>query len=285
MPTKMELKARARIRKGLRKYAEILRQASQQGKSEEDTSTIVQSMLVDLLGYDRFSEITGQYEARGHWADFAVKVDETLYFFVEVKSLGAKLRDRDLFQVVSYSRQYNLEWAVLTTADVWQCHRVVSGQEPEEFFEIRVLDPTQPLDEQVSHLYLLTKEGFSRGALRQQWAQAECFRPERLLRVLLSDEVLRVVRKAVHRESPGRRLDVGELREALARGVIRGDLYDAIQEAGSETRPKRRRRRRRAATVKAARPEQSPSESKGADEAPAVPRIDAADATLTDRAE
>jgi hypothetical protein len=228
MPPKFEIKAKDRIRKGLDRYTEVLRQATQRGITEEDTSTIVQSMLVDLLGYDRFSELTGQFAVKGRWADWAVRVDDTLNFFVEVKALGSKLREKDLFQVTSYSRQHSLEWAILTTGDVWECHRVASGQDCQEFFEIRILDPTQSTEEKVDHLFLLSREGFTKGALQERWTQTECFRPEKLGRLLLSDEVLTALRKLVHRDNPGRRVDLQALRDAVARGVIRGDIYTAV---------------------------------------------------------
>jgi hypothetical protein len=226
---------------------EVLQQASQRGIAEEDTSTIVQSMLVDLLGYDRFKEISGQYAVRGRWADWAVKVDDAIQFFVEVKPLGAKARDRDLFQVVAYSRQENLEWAVLTTGDLWQCHRVASGQEPEEFFEVRLLDPSFSVDDAVDRLYLLSKEASSRGALQERWAQRQCFRPEKLGRLLLSDDVLTALRRILRRDNPGQRIEVANLREALARGVIRGDLYDAIMQTPGDDSSQRRRRAARKA--------------------------------------
>ncbi len=243
MAPKYEAKAKERIRKGLLKYGEVLRLAAQRGIGEADTSTIVRDMLVNLLGYGEFGEVTGEYEVRGRWADWAVRINEALAFFVEVKPLGAKLRERDLFQVISYSRQHNLEWAVLTTGEVWQCHRVVSGQEPEEFFEIVVSDSTQAIDEKVDRLYLLAKEGFSRGALQERWSQAECLRPDRLAQLLLSEEVLAAVRRAVHRDGAGRRIEVSELREAVARGVIRGDLYDALSKPTAAKAVRRQRKR------------------------------------------
>jgi len=186
-------------------------------------------MLYEVLGYDRFREISGQYAVKGRWADWAVTVNETLLFFVEVKPIGTKLRDRDLFQVVSYSRQHNLEWAVLTTGDVWQCHRIPPGDpEVEECFELHLLDAAQPLDELVERFYLLSKEGFAQGALGEYWDKAETFRPERLSAILLSEEVLGVVRRCVHRDNPGRRINVDDLKDALVRGVIRGDLAAAL---------------------------------------------------------
>ena len=232
MALKHETRAKERIRKGLERYNQVLKQAVQRGVSEEDTSTIVQSMLVDLLGYDRFMDISGQYSVKGRWVDWAIKVNESLNFFVEVKRVGAKLRDRDLFQVISYSRQHDLEWAILSTGDVWHCHRVIAGQDAEEFFDIRVLDPAQPTEDKVDRLYLLSKEGFSTGAMQKEWREKECFRPDKLARIVLSDEILGAIRTVVHRENPGRRIDLNALREAVARGVIRGDISADVADSG-----------------------------------------------------
>jgi hypothetical protein len=231
MPPQYELKAKERINKGLPKYTQILQQAAQRGINEQDTSTIVQSMLVDLLGYDRFSELTGQYEVKGHWADWAVKADNKIHFFVEVKALGNKLRERDLFQVTSYSHQHSLEWAVLTTGDIWQCYRICNGKDPEEFFEISLLSSNQTLEETANLFYLLSKEAFSRNLMQERWANAEIFRPEKLAEIMLSEEVLCAVRRALRQDNSGRRIDIGELRDAIARGVIRGDLYEKIASA------------------------------------------------------
>lgn len=81
-----------------------------------------------------------------------------------------------------------------------------------------------------------------RQVLQEEWVQSQCFRPERLGRLLLSDPVLAAMRRELHRESPGRRVDVCDLREALARGVIRGDLYDLITQTPDGQGDRKRRR-------------------------------------------
>jgi hypothetical protein len=240
MPPKYELKAKERIRKGLQRYGAILQDGAQRGLNEAETSDIVHAMITELLGYERFREVRAEYMTKGHAADWAVHIGDDLKFFVEVKPLGTKLGAKDLFQVVAYSKQgRDLGWAVLTTGDVWQCHRVAAGADEEMFFEVRVLDAAQPLDDKVGRLYLISKEAYSRDALQSEWEQRECYKPERLARVLLSDEVMRIVRRIVKRENPGRRVGDTELREALARGVIRGDVY-----AATETAPARSRKRK-----------------------------------------
>ncbi len=139
MAPKYEAKAKERIRKGIARYTPILKQACEQGANEANTSAIVHGILAELLGYDRFFEVSGEYEVKGRWADWAIRVDNALWFFVEVKPVAARLRDRDLVQVVTYARQYDLPWAILTNGHTWQCHRIASGAEAESFFEIQLL--------------------------------------------------------------------------------------------------------------------------------------------------
>lgn len=244
MPPKFEIKAKERIRKGIERYQDVLRQAAQRGINEADTSTLVQSMLVDLLGYDRFSDLTGQFATKGRWADWAVKLDDNLGFFVEVKVLGSKLRDKDLFQVTSYSRQHDLEWAILSTGDVWECHRVAGGQDTEEFFEIRMLDSCQSVEEKIEQFYLLSKEGFSKGAIREKWIENQSFRPEKLAQMLISDDVLNTLRKLVHKDNPGNRVQIDALKQAVLRGVIRGDLNVSSSESAQKDAPRKRRANR-----------------------------------------
>lgn len=231
-----EQKAKERIRKGLQRYIPILRDAAQRGINEEDTSTIVQAMLVDLLGYERFREISAQYKVKGHYVDWAVHVDADLKFFVEVKALGAKLHEKDLFQVTGYARQKpTLDWAILTTGDVWQCHRVAAGSETEQFFEVRLFDPEQPSSQQLEWLYLLSREAVSRNLMQRQWEQEECYRPMRLASVLLSADGLNAIRRIVKRQNPRRRVEATDLRDALVRGVIRGDVYATVAKLASES--------------------------------------------------
>ncbi len=230
MAPKYEVKAKDRIRKGITRYTPILRQAFEQGANEANTSAIVHAMLAELLGYDRFFELSGEYEVRGRWADWAVRVDGALWYFVEVKPVAAKLRERDLFQVVTYARQYDLPWAVLTNGHTWQCHRIASGQDVETFFEIRLLDAEQPVKDKVAQFYLLSKEGFARGALREAWRESQRLRPDYLAGLVLSESVLTEIRRQVHKDHEGKRLEVDELREAIERHVLRGDLVDMLHE-------------------------------------------------------
>jgi hypothetical protein len=253
MAPKYETRARERIRKGLPKYIAILDGAAKRGVKEGDTSDIVRSMLTELLGYEAFREVNAQFRVKGRFADWAVYVGNELKYLVEVKPLATKLRESHLSQVESYVRQKpGVGWAVLTTGDWWQCHRIATGRESEMFLEIKLLAPAEGSDRRAhfdrvtDSLYLLSREATARGALEEAWEQTECYRPEMLGAVLVCPDVLRVVRRVVRQQYPGRRVDVSDLKEHIVLGVIRGDI--SLATLGQPGRAKRRKARSLAPT-------------------------------------
>jgi len=55
-----------RARTNLRKFQRILESARKRDVNESDTSVIVKDMLSDLLGYDKYEEVTTELAIRGH---------------------------------------------------------------------------------------------------------------------------------------------------------------------------------------------------------------------------
>ena len=118
MPPKYEINAKNRIKTFLKKFSDVLKRAEDAGFNESDTRTLVLEILTSALGYDKFFEITGEFEIKGRYADFAIKLDNKVKFFVEVKAIGSKLSEKDLFQIQSYSASHNLNWMVLTNGRI-----------------------------------------------------------------------------------------------------------------------------------------------------------------------
>jgi predicted type IV restriction endonuclease len=254
-----EAKVKERIRRQLPSIAKVIEQKQQRGITEDDTATIVQAVLRRALGYDVFDHLTKEYKIKGHYADVAVRDGDSLWYFIEIKALATNLRENHLFQVVSYSVQHELPWAVLTNGDVWQCYRVAKVRGAEPFFEVTISDPNQSSQEKAELLYLLSREGFPRGLLDERWAKAQCFRPLNLARVVLSDEVMVSIRRSLKREHRGRSIDLAELREALIRGVLRGDLGEDLAKLPTTRRVRRPRKPRTARVSEREQPKSAPT--------------------------
>jgi hypothetical protein len=93
-------KALDRIAANLKRYQSILSAAKTRDVSESDTCVIVADMLADLLGYDKYAEVTTEFAIRGTFVDLAVKVDGQVRFLIEVKAIGVDLKDGHVKQAI-----------------------------------------------------------------------------------------------------------------------------------------------------------------------------------------
>jgi hypothetical protein len=79
-------KALDRISRGLKRYREILVAAKKRDVSESDTVVIVGDMMADLLGYEKYVEISTEFAIKSTYVDLAVKVGNDIHFIVEAKA-------------------------------------------------------------------------------------------------------------------------------------------------------------------------------------------------------
>lgn len=228
MPPKYEINAKNRIKSFLKKFGEVVKKAEDAGFNESDTRTIVLEVLTSALGYDKFFEITGEFEIKGRYADFAIKLDGKIKFFIEVKAIGSKLSERDLFQVQSYSASHNLCWMVLTNGRIWKCYHLSQGNPPEidEAFELDIIEDN--VNDATEKLYLLSKEAVWRDALSDYWQVARASSPTSIAQCLLSDKVLDEIRREIYRTMK-QKLDNSLIFETLTTQVIKGNILSQLK--------------------------------------------------------
>lgn len=231
VPPKYEERAKARIKNVLKDFQErdVINWAEQQGLNESDTRSLVEEVLSNALGYEKLREITREFEVKGRYADFAIKIDGKLKLFIEVKSIGSKLNEKDLFQVLSYSASYNLPWMILTNGRIWRCYHLSSGTPPqlELVFEVDLLVPTRELTEVIEKLYLLSKEAMWRDQLSDYWERAKASSPEIVTKCLFSENVVTELKREIYRVTK-QRVTPDTLVKVLATQVLRGNLVEQV---------------------------------------------------------
>ena len=57
----------------------------------------------DGLGFDKYADLTTEYQVKGEFADFGLRIDRELVAFIEVKRVATKLSTRHLRQVEMYA--------------------------------------------------------------------------------------------------------------------------------------------------------------------------------------
>lgn len=247
--------AKQRISEGIRKYTKILEQAKKRALNEADTRDIVKAILADVLGYDPFFEVTGEYSVKGQYADFAVKFGDQIGFFVEVKSILTKLEVKQMFQIIGYAANKGHDWGILTNGDTWQIYRLFTGAEKgtELVTCISITDDAVPSREKVEALFMISKEGFRQNALQEHWSRAQVMNPLRVAEKLCEDSVVKAIRTEVQR-GVGFSVELETIRTIVLNQVIRGDLADKIKASTSRKKAKEAK----ASMTKAPTPTESP---------------------------
>ncbi len=169
-------RVKQRLANAMKQYLPIVEQQRSRDVSEADTVTLVKDLLSDVFGFDKYTDLTGEYAIRGTYCDLAVRVDDKLSLLIEVKAIGITLDDRHLKQAVNYAANEGIEWVILTNGIIWRLYAVTFGK-PIGKVLVAEADLTQPDIMGIAgeeQLYMFTKEGIKRGvheaSLRRQEA-------------------------------------------------------------------------------------------------------------------
>ena len=159
-------RVRERVVAGLKKFVPVIQQARQRDVSEADTVTIVKDILSEVMGYDKYAELTSEHSIRGTYCDLAVKVNGALQMLIEVKSAGTNLDDRHVKQAVDYAANQGCDWVILTNGTTWRLYQVLFGKPIDKRLLTEIDLTTLELRKEASieQAWLLTKEGFLKGA-------------------------------------------------------------------------------------------------------------------------
>lgn len=237
-------KVSTRIATQIKRYQSILTEIKKRDISEADTVTVINDMLADVAGYDKYHEVTSQYAIRGTYVDLAIKVDDAIRFLIEVKAVGIELKDAHVKQAIDYAANEGIEWVVLTNGVVWRVYKVHFGQPIEKILvcEVDVVAQSAKSDEILECFGNLSKEGFSKGTMADLLHQKQVTNKFTVAALLLSDDMLDDLRKEIRRLGSGVRVDVDYLKAMLANDIIKRELIDGEEAKAAAQNVKRLQR-------------------------------------------
>lgn len=218
---KWETESRERLRAGLRRFSRPLADLAARDANEGDTRLLVTDFLCEALGYDKYAELTTEYQVKGEFADYGVRFEQQTVAFIEVKRVTTKLNSRHLRQVEMYAVNEGVEWVMLTNGSHWQVYHLTGGLPVAIDIAIDVdLLSDEPLGQKVNQLFYLTKESFKRRQIDDLWKAKRATAPTSLARIVCSEAVVDAVRKELRRQS-GHNVDQVEIAKLLRDTVIR----------------------------------------------------------------
>jgi predicted type IV restriction endonuclease len=221
-------KVSARLAAGIKKFQPILSVQQSRDVNEADTSVLVTEILSELFGYDKFTEITSEHEVHNAYCDKAVRVDGQVMLLVEVKAIGSELKDQQVRQATDYAAKEGVDWVVLTNAVRWRVYKMLFSK-PVEFelvYEFNFADLSSRSEQDLERLSLLTRESWHKNKLDEFQTKMQVLGKFSLASIILSDPVLKVIRRTLRHVSPGITVSISQIAAALQSEVLKREVLE-----------------------------------------------------------
>jgi hypothetical protein len=198
----------------------------------------------EVFGYDSLKgEISKELSIKDRYCDIALKIDGEVKLLVEAKAAGLKgLTEKHIEQAENYASRAGLTWVLLTNGIEWRLYHLTfnegEGIAHDVAFEVSLFDENRAAAWE--RLSLLSRGAMRKDEIEEYWSQKKILSPSSIVRVLLDETVLTVVRRELNRVAPARL----EIRDVF--GAVRDVLSkEALADAGDLGPPKKRKRRRK----------------------------------------
>ena len=210
------VKDKEALKAHLKKSSKSLVALKERDAVEADTRTFVTDLLVDGLGYDKYEDLTAEYQVKGEFADIGIRVDKKLLAFVEIKRVTQDLKDQHLRQAKTYAANEGVSWIILTNGRIWQLYHISNSTPIEHtlLFEVDLLAESTP-SAKVEKLSLLSRNSLKRGILNEVWKAESALQDSVLAKALLSPSVQKHLRAEVRRLT-SELVDTERLKQAVA---------------------------------------------------------------------
>lgn len=261
-----------RFVKKVAKFQKVLQIAKDRDVNESDTVAVLNDIFGDVLGYDKYLEVTSELAIRGTYCDLALRVEDRVQFLIEAKAIGIDLKESHMKQACDYGANHGVQWVALTNGIEWKVYRI-RFEQPINFdlvcaFDFLALNPRNERDQEL--LFLLTKEGVFKNAREDFYEKVQSVNRYVIGNLMLADPVLSVVRRELRKLADGMKIDVAEVEgivrtQVLKREIVEGEEAEAAQSRVSKLyrkgRTPRRTKKEQAPQPSAAPPTQEESVS------------------------
>ena len=221
---KWETETRERVKVSVKKFQKPLADLVARDANEGDTRLLVTDLLCEGLGYDKYEDLTTEYQVKVDFADYGVRIDKQLVAFIEVKRCTQVLNQKHLHQVQSYAVNEGVEWMVLTNGRNWQLWHMTPGL---PVLMDKVLDIDLLSDETVAKkadaMFYLSREAFKRKAVDELWKQRAATSAKAVAKIVMSEKVIEEMRKELRRQT-GFNADAKTITETLRTEVLRPEV-------------------------------------------------------------
>lgn len=177
----------------IKKYADL---------DESATRLMINSFLIEVLGYKELEQIKTEYSINGTYADYVIQLDKKQHIVVEVKAIQINISEKHIRQAIGYAANEGINWVLLTNGRSFSLFRVIFGK-PIRYKEIFTYDLNDLSDFKSSMIYFeyLTVKCVKSGELEKFWKRFIATEPVNLSKYLYKPEIVRFLKRSLKRDA------------------------------------------------------------------------------------
>jgi predicted type IV restriction endonuclease len=221
-------KIQARISEGLKRFQPIIESAKIRDVSESDTVVLLTGILSEILGYDKYVDITTELAIRGTYCDLALKIDGKVSLLLEAKAVGLELKEQHVKQAVDYAANKGIEWVILTNGLNWKVYKVVFSKPIQNILvcDIDFLKLRPKAAQDIELIYLLSKEAVSKSSLDDYFTQKQATNKFMIGNLLCEESILNTIKKELKQIYPDIKVSPEEIKSVLSLEVIKREILE-----------------------------------------------------------
>lgn len=222
-------KTEERLRTVLPKFQKVLGIAKARDINESDTVSVINDMLSDVFGWEKYSEITSELAIRGTYCDLALRIGDKFEYLIEVKAIGIDLKEMHLRQAIGYGANKGIQWIVLTNGVQWEIYRLRFEQPIQWDVVARINMETVNLksESDFEKLLLLTKEGVEKNAREELYEKTQCINRYVVSQMILSEPCVSLLRRELKKLSEGINVEEDEVKSIITNYCLRREVLDS----------------------------------------------------------
>lgn len=217
-----------RIREGLKKFQPIVESAKIRDVNESDTVVLLTGILSEVLGFDKYTDITTELAIRGTFCDLALKVNGKIEILLEAKAVGIELKEQHVKQAVDYAANKGIDWVILTNGVSWKVYKILFLKPIQNpiVFDLDLLKLRTKGNEDIELFSYLSKEAISKLSLEDYYTQKQATNKFMVGNLLTEEPVLNAIRKELRNIYPDIKVSLDDIKNVLLKDVIKREILE-----------------------------------------------------------
>lgn len=236
-----------RLKTEYKKYRKVLERAKALDVNESDTVTIINDMLADVFGYDKYNEITSEFVIKNTFCDLAIKIKNEVVFLIECKAIGVELKEPHVNQALGYAANHGIDWVILTNGQYWRAYKVLFEKpiRMQLVFELDMLSLDFSDEALVEKLFSLTKESIQKNTIKRLHQEMQLMNRFTIAAILQSETTIQSVVKQLKAHAKGIKIDQDIVENIIVNDMLKREVIDSDEAKIAIQKYKKNNRRKK----------------------------------------